>query len=604
MEKLADIEVDATGAPELVPLEGAGAGRGDGPYAVSAGGLDLVLVRTARGPRVYQGRCPHQGALLGEGELDGGALVCRNHRWRFDAATGKREGGPQCLVACPVSERNGQLLVDLSPLMAESARERKGARAPDVAGMASTGRQIADLPGPRALPLLGNALQMDIGKLHNIMEGWAARYGPLCKFRMGPKQGVLVSAPDLAAQVLRARPDTYSRTAKLITVFEELHVNGVFSADGAAWRPQRRLSMEALSHRHLRGFYPTLHTVAERLRARWKRSAASGEVLDVVEELKRFTVDVTTALTFGYDVNTIEQTGDDLVQRRLELFFPAFNRRIFALFPLWRYLRLPRDRRLARALGELRSWMDDLVVKARARSAADPAIAAEPANFLEAMLSARDDAGQPFSDKVIFANLMTMLLAGEDTTAYTLAWAVHHMCDSPAAASALRTELDAVLGGAGVPGDIETANRLLTAGAVANETMRLRPVAPLIFGESLTPTTVGDVQIPTGTVVVVLTRPPARDVTGVEAPTSFRPERWLEAPAGAGVPSGHIPFGSGPRICPGRSLALLEMKVVLALLYKNFDVTRVGRSEDVRETFAFTMSPAGLRVRLSARPAA
>src|SRR2546423_13333987 len=110
--------------------------RGDGPHAVSAGGVDLVLVRGRRGLRAFEGRCPHQGALLGEGELDGDMLECRNHRWRFDADTGARRGGPQCLAACPVVERAGEILVDTSGLV------RAGTRAP--------GRStIRDLPSPR-----------------------------------------------------------------------------------------------------------------------------------------------------------------------------------------------------------------------------------------------------------------------------------------------------------------------------------------------------------------------------------------------------------------------------------------------------------------------
>jgi cytochrome P450 len=100
---------------------------------------------------------------------------------------------------------------------------------------------------------------------------------------------------------------------------------GVFSAEGAAWRSQRRLAMEALSQRNLKGFYATLHLVTRRLRARWERKAAAGAIVDVAEEFKRFTVDVTTALVFGHDVNTIEQ-DDDLIQQKLGLVFPALNR--------------------------------------------------------------------------------------------------------------------------------------------------------------------------------------------------------------------------------------------------------------------------------------
>jgi cytochrome P450/nitrite reductase/ring-hydroxylating ferredoxin subunit len=579
---------EAKAGPTLVPMPGAERLLGQGPHPVSAGGHDLILLRTKAGARVYQGRCPHQGALLGEGELEGETLVCRNHRWRFSVNTGQREGGPQCLVACPVVERGPELLVDLSPL---------GEAAP-----ARPSRQLADLPGPRGLPVVGNALQLDLPALHTMAEAWARTYGPIYRFKVGRTVTVAVSDPALSQQIMRARPETYRRSSGLEQVFIELGVAGVFSAEGAAWRSQRRLAMEALAQRHLRGFYPTLQLVADRLRKRWEGAADRRETLDVIEELKRFTVDVTTALTFGHDVNTIEAQGDDVIQRRLELLFPAFNRRLFALIPTWRFVRSPGDRRLDRAVAELRQWLESLVAGARARLAAEPARAEKPANFLESMLAMRDEAGQPFSDPVIFGNLMTMLLAGEDTTAFTLAWAVHEMCESPASVAGLRAELDDQVGGASVPGDLELANRLSYAGAVANETMRLRPVAPLLLFESIVDTTIGDVAVPAGTHVLVLTRPPVHDAAHFEEPARFWPERWLEGgPARTHEPATHVPFGSGPRICPGRSLALLEMKVVLAMLYKNFDVIREGQATEVREIFAFTMGPSALRVQLRRR---
>jgi cytochrome P450 len=116
-------------------------------------------------------------------------------------------------------------------------------------------------------------------------------------------------------------------------------------------------------------------------------------------------------------------------------------------------------------------------------------------------------------------------------------------------------------------------------------------------------TTLGDLEMPAGTQLVVLTRPPAVTARSFHDPDSFRPERWLGDAGASGVhdPAAHLPFGSGPRICPGRGLALLEMKVVLALIYKSFKVTREGPADRVREALAFTMSPSGLAVRLARR---
>jgi cytochrome P450/nitrite reductase/ring-hydroxylating ferredoxin subunit len=564
--------------------------EGEGPFALSAGGIDLAVVRTEIGFRAYQGRCPHQGALLGEGEMDGRTLVCRNHRWRFDAATGARQGGPECLVSCPVDLRGDELWVDLSPL--QRGEERA----------APARLTIDQLPGPKGLPVLGNVLQIDLRRFHHAMERWAAEYGPLYRYHMGPRPIIVSADPSINEQVLRARPDTFRRANSVEPIFREMGVAGVFSAEGAAWRAQRRLAMDALSHRNLRGFYPTLRLTTERMRARWERKADAGATLELTEELKRFTVDVTTTLAFGHDVNTIEQ-GDDVIQRKLELVFPAFSRRLFALLPTWRWIRMPSDRRLDRALAELRTWLAARIADARTRLEAEPERARHPENFLESMLTSRDADGQPFSDEIIFGNAMTMLLAGEDTTAYTLAWAVHHLCDTPGAAVRLRAEAEALHDASGVAAEIETANRLVYAGAAANEAMRLRPVAPVIFVAALRDVVIGDLAISAGTWLCLLSRPPAIDAANFSHPHEFRPERWLdERPASdAHDPSAHIPFGSGPRICPGRTLALLEMKMVLAMLFSRFDVERVGDGAAVTEAFAFTMMPTGVRVRLRRR---
>ena len=561
--------------------------KGSGPHAASADGRDLVVIRTAKGLRAFQGYCPHQGALLAEGEIEDGTLVCRNHRWRFDLDDGHRHGGPECLACFPVIEQDGSVFVEVP---AEADRPR-------VAGKAK--RRVQDLPGPKPLPWVGNLFQLDLTRLHEVLEGWVHEYGPLFRYRMGSQWVLVVADASLADQILRARPDTYRRLGNVEPVFKEMGVAGVFSAEGAAWRSQRRLAMEALSPRHQRGFYPQLCRIAARLRARWDHAATIGQPVDIVDDLKRFTVDITTLLTFGRDVNTIGQ-GDDVIQRRLEHVFPAFNRRLFALFPTWRVVRTPADRRLDRALAEIRAWLEQLVAEARVRVSAEPGRADQPANFLEAMLSARDELNRPFADDVIFGNLMTMLLAGEDTTAYTLGWAVHELCESPEAVTALRDELDAVLGDADVPADFESATRLAYAGAVANETMRLRPVAPLLYLQPNVPTEIGDVQVPARTPVAVMTRTPALDAQNFERPRAFLPGRWIEA-TGAHEPGAHIPFGSGPRLCPGRTLALLEMKVVLATLYKNFDVARHGAASSVKEHFSFTMSPVGLEVTLRRR---
>jgi cytochrome P450 len=456
--------------------------------------------------------------------------------------------------------------------------------------------QVKELPSPAGLPVLGNLHQLNPKRLHQILEGWAGELGPLYSFRFGPRTALALSDRPLIEEVLRNRPEPWRRLSSVEAVFDELTIPGVFSAEGTAWRAQRRLAMEALSYHRLKAFYPTLRAAAAKLRKRWA-SRPEDEAVDIGDDFKRFTVDVTSHLALGYDVNTLERE-DDPIHRRIENVFPAINRRLNALVPYWRWLRLPADRQVDADIAALRPWLARLVDEARKKLAADAS--REPANLLEAMIAARDERGEPYSDEVIFGNAITMLLAGEDTTANTLAWAVHELCDRPQAVTALRRELDDVLGTDPIPAEETTVNQLSYAAAVANEAMRLRPVAPIIFIEATRDTSIGNVQVAKGTPVFVLTRPPALDPSAFAAPNELRPERWLNPPA-VHEPRAHLPFGSGPRICPGRSLALLELRLVLATLYHGFEVTRAVPATDVREEFSFTMFPAGLSVHLRPR---
>jgi cytochrome P450 len=304
---------------------------------------------------------------------------------------------------------------------------------------------------------------------------------------------------------------------------------------------------------------------------------------------------------FGHDVNTLGETSDDVVQRHLEQIFPGIARRVNSPLAYWRYLRLPADRRLDRALAALRTWLDEVIDQARARVAAR-APTAEPENFLEAMLATRDDEGRPFSKEAIVGNALTMLLAGEDTTAHTTSWAVHELAESPQIVAALRRELDGVLEDAEIPVSIEQSDRLVYATAVANEAMRVRTVSPVFLMEPNEDVTLRDVRVPKGTSIQLVMRPSMMDERHFDRPSTFLPERFLGSVDGkAHDPSVHLPFGTGPRICPGRSLAYVEMRVLLATLYKNFEVERVGKASDVTERFAFAMMPVGLKVRLRRR---
>jgi cytochrome P450/nitrite reductase/ring-hydroxylating ferredoxin subunit len=560
-----------------------------GPHVASAGGVDLVLLRTEAGLRAFEGRCPHQGTLLGEGQLEGGELVCRAHGWRFDAGTGRRQGGAEHLRPCPLEERGSKWFADVTALDV-------------VPGCAARAiREVEELPGPKGLPLLGNLLEIDNDRLHLVLENWARTHGDLYTFRLGPKRALVVSDPALVEEVLRARPQAFRRVSTLEPVFAELGMPGVFSVEGAAWRAQRPLVMQALAQRNFTIFFPQLQAKAERLLRRWQALAAQSQAFDVVAEFKRFTTDVTVQIVFGYDVNAIER-DDDRLQYNLALLFPAVNRRLNAPFPYWRLLRGPQDRRVDRAVREIRAWLSELLQQTRVALEREPTHWEAPRNLLEAMVASRDDRGQPFSDEFILGNALQLLVAGVDTTAAAAAWAVHELCDKPDVVAWLRAELDAALPSGPVPSGLEGCGRLDRAGAIAQEALRRRAVAPLQFMENNDELVLGGIRLPKASWVVILTRLGGLDEKNFERPHEFEPQRWLTTEhQGAHTPSSQMPFGSGSRMCPGRSLANLEMRLLLAVLFRNFEIQRANLRAQVSEHFALTLEPHGLEIRLQRR---
>lgn len=469
--------------------------------------------------------------------------------------------------------------------------------------MSPTSKPIHALPGPKGLPLVGNLHQLDLNQLHRVLERWVNEFGTMFTFRLGTRPVVAVADPELIQEILKQRPGRYRRLEKMETVFRELGFHGVFSAEGEDWERQRKLTARALDTAHLRAFFPVLRTVTERLRRRWERSADSGAAVDVQEDLMRYTVDVTTNLAFGYDMNTLEREGD-VIQQHLERIFPMLNRRINAPFAYWHFLKLPADRELEKSLRAIHEIIATFVDETRTRLAKQPELVEHPTNFLEAMLAARDDDGAAFTDTEIFANVITMLLAGEDTTANSLAWMIDFVTDLPEVQTRLQAEADAHIDASGLTDTAQVLDLLDYGEAVAHEAMRLKPVAPLFFMEPNEDVELKGVSVPRGTAIMLVTMHPALQDAHFGGSAQFRPERWLASAQHAGCPhnaKAFVPFGAGPRFCPGRSLAMLEIKAVTAMMARCFTLTKAPGRGPVREKFAFTMMPEDLFVNFKRR---
>ncbi len=379
-------------------------------------------------------------------------------------------------------------------------------------------------------------------------------------------------------------------------VLQEMSVDGVFSAEGEPWRVQRRSVAQALDASHVRNFFPTLRSVTERLKRRWDLAAQAEKPIDVLSELSLYTVDVTTNFAFGYDMNTLEHDGD-VMQDHLARVFPMINRRINMPFPYWRYFKLPVDRAFDRSVSYVRERVREMIEATRGRLALSRDGEVRPKNFMEAMLAEEADGEARLTPDELYANAMTILVAGEDTTASALAWSLHLIASHPEVQARLQAEADLVLTGDHVLSDLSDIGKLVYHDAVISESLRLKPVAPLLFLEANVATEVAGVSVAAGTPVFLVTRPHALSREGSEA-LNFAPEHWLD---GSGRRGGDFAFGAGPRLCPGRNLALVELTVALSMIVKNFAFESPANRTEVYEEFSFAMVPRNFRLLLRKR---
>jgi cytochrome P450 len=471
---------------------------------------------------------------------------------------------------------------------------------------ASPVRGVADLPCPRGLPWFGNALQLESSRFHLTMEQWARELGPLYRFSVGRRQVVVVADATLIGGMLRDRPDAMRRPAHTSRILSELGTDGVFVAEGEEWRRQRKLVMRALTPEVVKNFFPTLVTLAERLRLRWQSAAEHGRDVDLLRDLKAWTLDVTIALAMGQDINTLEH-ADNSLQHDVDAVFKRIGSRLTKPFPYWRHFKLPADRAADASADRIAEAVSGFIAEARARIAANPELRARPSNLLEALVVARDEPDSEFTDTNVAGNAVTMVFAGEDTTSNTIAWLLDFIAREPRVAARLATEADAVIG---------ASDRVLQrfAGledfsyldAATSEAMRLRPVAPILGIEPNEDMVVGGVTLHKGQMVMALLRESGRLASAFPDIDAFRPERWLEAGA---LPKKDdparklFPFGGGQRFCPGRYLALAEIKMVVSMIARNFELSPRPGAAPARESFSFTMNPSSLPVRLAPRRA-
>jgi cytochrome P450 len=389
----------------------------------------------------------------------------------------------------------------------------------------------------------------------------ARKYGDWVPFRLGRRQLLLVSDPQAIEEVLLTKSREFKKHFAL-QLTRQLLGNGLLNSEGDFWLRQRRLAQPAFLRDRIHEYGKMMIADARSLASEWK----AGDRRDLVAEMMGLTLKIATHTLFDSD----DTRDGAIVREQLTKSVRLFNLRFKSLLqfpPSWPTPRNLQQRRITRALNAvIYRYIDQ-----RRRESLEGRH-----DLLSLLLLARDEAtdGSGMTDAQLRDEVMTLFLAGHETTAVALSWAWFLICEHPEVDARLVNEVRTILGDR--PLTVDDVPALKFTEAVILETMRLYPPAYLLGREALHDVTIAGHRIPTGVTVFMAQWVTQRDPRWWQVPESFRPERWLDGST-KGLPKyAYFPFGGGPRVCIGNTFAMMETVVVLAEMVRRFRFERTS----------------------------
>jgi cytochrome P450 len=425
-----------------------------------------------------------------------------------------------------------------------------------------------DPPGPKGVPLLGNTGQYARDPFR-FMTAVGEAYGDVARLELAGEPTFMLTNPDDIETVLVGESDSFVKPEfGGDDAVENLLGNGLLTSDGEFWRDQRRLAGEAFDPRRVADLAGMMVEHTESMVERWE----PGEPMDLRTELAQVTVRIIVNAMFGTD---IDRETTERVQAALEPLGERFEPDpLRFLTPNW--LPTAENRSFGASVRTLEGVLDDIVAERRAEGYEDGE------DLLSVLLRAQDRGEQ--ADSTLRDEMMTMLLAGHDTTALTLTYTYYLLGKHPEAKARLHEELDA-LGGRPTAAD---ATGLDYASNVLDEAMRLYPPVYVLFRAPTRDVELGGYSVPAGSFLMLPQWVVHRSERYWEDPLSFDPDRWDRTDHHR---FSFFPFGGGKRVCIGKQFSLLESKLILATVAEHYDLELVS-DEDLTLRPTLTMHPA------------
>ncbi|KAB2049378.1 hypothetical protein ES319_A13G171700v1 [Gossypium barbadense] len=431
-------------------------------------------------------------------------------------------------------------------------------------------------------------------------------YGGIFRLTFGPKSFLIVSDPSIAKHILKDNSKAYSKGI-LAEILDFVMGKGLIPADGEIWRIRRRAIVPALHQKYVAAMISLFGLATDRLCRKLDDAATDGEDVEMESLFSRLTLDIIGKAVFNYDFDSLtNDTG--IVEAVYTVLREAEDRSVSPIptweIPIWKDLS-PRQRKVMEALKLINDVLDDLIatckrmVEEEELQFSDEYMNEQDPSILHFLLASGDDV----SSKQLRDDLMTMLIAGHETSAALLTWTFYLLSKEPSVVSKLQDEVDFVLGDR-FP-TIDDMKKLKYTTRVINESLRLYPQPPVLIRRSIENDVLGKYPIKRGEDIFISVWNLHRSPSLWQDAEKFNPERWpLDGPNPNETNQNfcYLPFGGGPRKCVGDMFASFETVVAVAMLVRRFNFQMALGAPPVEMTTGATIhTTQGLKMTVTRR---
>jgi cytochrome P450 len=414
-------------------------------------------------------------------------------------------------------------------------------------------------------------------------RGMSDEYGGFTYSRFGNIEVYQVADPELAHDILVERTAEFHKGI-MKSVFEPFAGNGLLTSEGDFWKRQRKLAQPAFHYRRIESYAEAMIAHTQQMLARWQ----TGQTILIDREMMKLTLAIVAKTLFNADVS-----GDaDRVGVLLNHILDAANERLNAPIRLPDWMPTPRRISQRRTIAELDAIINRVIAERRASGK-------DEGDLLSMLLLAQDEDGERMNDKQLRDEVMTLFLAGHETTANALTWAWYLLAQHPDVLAKMQAELDSVLGRRAPT--LADLPHLPYNEMIVKETLRLFPPAPALSRSPYQDLQLGGHRVPKNALMQISIYAMQRSSRYFEQPDTFIPERF-SAENEQRIPRyAYLPFGGGPRVCIGNQFALMEARLILALVGSRFELALVPGQQVVPQQMLTLRPRESFAMRVTAR---